>query len=134
MRPELLFPIYTTVRSLPGVGPRLSMMIEKLVGPNLVDLCFHLPNGFVDRRYSPSIIDAVPGSIATIRVEVLEHNPPKIRRLPYRVNCQDDTGLMELVFFHARKDYIEKILPIGQTRIVSGKVEHFEMRIKSAER
>ena len=126
MRPELLFPIYTTVRSLPGVGPRLSMMIEKLVGPNLVDLCFHLPNGFVDRRYSPSIIDAVPGSIATIRVEVLEHNPPKIRRLPYRVSCQDDTGLMELVFFHARKDYIEKILPIGQTRIVSGKVEHFK--------
>ena len=130
MRPELLFPIYTPVRSLPGVGPRLSMMIEKLVGPNLVDLCFHLPNGFVDRRYSPSIVDAVPGSIATIRVEVLEHLPPKIRRLPYRVSCKDDSGVMELVFFHARKDYIEKILPVGQTRIVSGKVEHFKGNVQ----
>ena len=75
MRPELLFPIYTTVRSLPGVGPRLSMMIEKLVGPKVVDLCFHLPNGIIDRRYSPSVIDAVAGSIATIRIEVLEHHP-----------------------------------------------------------
>ncbi len=130
MRPELLFPIYTAVRSLPGVGPRLSMMIEKLVGPNLVDLCFHLPNGFIDRRYSPSIIDAVPGSIATIRIQVLEHNPPKVRRLPYRVSCTDDSGVIELVFFHARKDYLENILPVGQTRIISGKVEHFKGNVQ----
>ena len=130
MRPELLFPIYTAVRSLPGVGPRLSMMIEKLVGPNLVDLCFHLPNGFIDRRYSPSIIDAVPGSVATIRIQVLEHHPPKVRRLPYRVSCTDDSGVIELVFFHARKDYLENILPVGQTRIISGKVEHFKGNVQ----
>ncbi len=130
MRPEILFPLFASVTSLPGVGPRLSTAIEKLAGSNVIDLCWHMPNGLVDRRYSPKILDAVPGAIATITVQVIEHHPPRIRRLPYKVTCSDDGGVIDLVFFHARNDYLQKILPVGETRIISGKVEHFQGNIQ----
>ena len=32
----------------------------------------------------------------------------------------------QLVFFHARGDYLQKLLPTGQRRLVSGKVELFD--------
>ena len=130
MRPEILFPLFAPVRTLPGVGPRLSTAIEKLAGPNVVDLCWHLPNGLVDRRYSPKIHDAVPGAIATVTVQVIEHHPPPIRRLPYKVTCSDDSGAIDLVFFHARNDYLQKVLPVGETRVVSGRIEYFQGNIQ----
>ncbi|NKB22134.1 MAG: ATP-dependent DNA helicase RecG [Alphaproteobacteria bacterium] len=130
MRPEILFPLYAPVRTLSGVGPRLSTVIEKLAGPNIVDLCWHLPNGLVDRRYSPKVHDAVPSTIATVTVQVMEHHPPRIRRLPYKVTCSDDSGVLELVFFHARNDYLLKVLPVGETRVISGKIEHFQGNVQ----
>ena len=130
MRPEILFPLFAPVRTLPGVGPRLSTAIEKLAGPNVVDLCWHLPNGLVDRRYSPKIHDAVPGAIATVTVQVIEHHAPPIRRLPYKVSCSDESGVIDLVFFHARNDYLQKVLPVGETRVVSGRIEHFQGNVQ----
>ena len=130
MRPEVLFPLFAPIRSLKGIGPRLATMIEKLAGPNIVDLCWHIPSGIVDRRFTPKINDAPAGAIATITVKVVEHQAPRIKRLPYKVICSDDSGVLELVFFHARSDYLLKILPEGETRIVSGKVEHFQGNVQ----
>lgn len=130
MRPEILFPLFAPVTSLPGIGPSLSKLIEKLAGPKAVDLLWHLPTGIIDRRYAPKIAQAEPGRIATLTVTVDQHVPPRIRRLPYRVRCHDDSGEIELVFFHGRPDYLGKILPVGETRVVSGKVEHFREAIQ----
>ena len=91
----------------------------------MVDLLWHLPSGLIDRRYAPKVADATPGLIATITVRVDSHQPAPNRRLPYKVICSDDTGFMSLVFFHARPDYIRKILPEGETRVVSGTVDKF---------
>ncbi|MGB8275362.1 MAG: ATP-dependent DNA helicase RecG [Alphaproteobacteria bacterium] len=125
MRPEILFPLFAPATSLPGIGPRLAKAVEKLTGPLVRDLLWHLPTGIIDRRYAPKIMEAKPGAIATITVRVESHRPPPTRRLPYRVHCSDDTGTMELVFFHAQPDYLHKILPEGETRVVSGRVEHY---------
>ena len=96
----------------------------------MVDLLWHLPTGLIDRRFAPKIVEAVPGAIATITVQVESHQPPRIPRLPYKVLCSDETGELDLVFFHARQDYLERILPIGQERIVSGKIEDFQGRLQ----
>ena len=82
MRPEILFPLFAPVRSLPGIGPRLASLLSKITGPNIIDLCWHLPSGIVDRRYSPKVADAIPGLIATMTIEIFDHQPPKIRKLP----------------------------------------------------
>ena len=132
MRPDILFPIFAPVTSLKGVGPRIAKLIEGIAGPHVADLFWHLPSGLIDRRFAPRIADAPSGVVATITVDVLSHHPPPNRRLPYKITCEDETGRMSLVFFHARADYLNQILPEGETRVVSGKVERFNDEIQMA--
>ncbi len=125
MRPEQLFPLFKSVLSLPGIGPRLAKLLEKVAGRNLVDLIWHFPTSIIDRRYSPKVIEAQNGVIATIKLRVVKHVKPPNKRLPYKVFCSDDTGTIALIFFHAHTTYLQKKLPEGEIRIVSGKVEKF---------
>ncbi|MBI3113722.1 MAG: ATP-dependent DNA helicase RecG, partial [Rhodospirillales bacterium] len=125
MRPEILFPLFKPVTSLKGIGPRLAKLVEKVAGPNVVDLLWHLPAGVIDRRYAPKVAEARPGVIATMTLTVERHQRPPNKRLPYKVYCSDDTGKIALVFFHAHEDYLKKALPEGEVRVVSGKVESF---------
>ncbi|MFT5181364.1 MAG: ATP-dependent DNA helicase RecG [Alphaproteobacteria bacterium] len=127
-RPEILFPVFAPVTSIKGVGPRIGALIERAAGPHIADLVWHLPTGLLDRRYAPVLRDAEPGRIATLTVRVEAHRPPPPgnRRVPYRINCADETGDIVLVFFHARGDYLEKTLPVGEQRVVSGAVEIFD--------
>ena len=125
MRPEILFSAFAPVSSLPGVGPRIAKLIEKVVGPRLVDLYWHLPVQIVDRRYSPPLSSAPDGVIATVTITVDRHAPSPNKRLPYKVFCSNDTGELTLVFFHARADYLQRVLPEGETRVVSGRIQHY---------
>ena len=130
MRPEILFPLFAPVTSLPGVGPRSAKSIEALAGPQVVDLCWHLPSGVIDRRYAPKIAEAEPDRVATLILRVGQHLAPRNPRQPYRVACFDDSGEISLVFFHAHADYLTKVLPEGETRVVSGRLERFGGRLQ----
>ncbi|NQV61875.1 MAG: ATP-dependent DNA helicase RecG [Alphaproteobacteria bacterium] len=130
MRPEILFPLFKPVTALKGVGPRLGKLIEKLAGGRLVDLCWHLPTGLIDRRFRPKVADAPDGAVVTLTVTVDEHHPPSNRRLPYKVLCSDQSGTVSLIFFNAKEDYLHQLLPLGATRIVSGRVGHYGAEIQ----
>ncbi len=132
MRPAVLFPLFADVTSLPGIGPRFGKLIAKLAGAKVVDLLWHRPVGLVDRRFQPSIADAPEGRICTLKVRVDEHVPPPNPRRPYRVLARDSSGTVELVFFHAKGDWLTKALPIGEVRLVSGRVERFQGRVQMA--
>jgi ATP-dependent DNA helicase RecG len=134
MRPATLNPLFAPAQTLTGIGPRLALLLKKclvlppgITEPRVVDLLWHLPAGVVDRRAEPSVADAVPGSIVTLQVRVLKHKaPPRGNaKAPYKVACEDDTGRLDLVFFHAERKFIEKQLPEGETRYVSGRVERY---------
>ncbi len=125
MRPPILNPLFAPVTALPGIGPRLSKLVEKLTGPRVADLLWHLPVGIIDRRYAPKLADAQPDRIATVTVTVVAHIPPPNRRLPYKVRVSDGSDELTLVFFHGHDDYLRKALPIGEQRVVSGKIERF---------
>ncbi|MDV7340310.1 ATP-dependent DNA helicase RecG [Terasakiella sp. A23] len=125
MRPEILFPFFKPITSLAGVGPRISKLLEKITGEHIVDIIWHLPTSYVDRRFSPKIKDAPDHTVVTLEVTVMKHYPSRNRRAPYKIACFDETGPLELVFFNARGDYLNKQLPEGETRIVSGTVERF---------
>ncbi len=132
MRPSILFPLFAETRSLPGVGPRIGKLIERAAGTRLLDLIFHLPSGLIDRSYRPKLIEAQEGRIATVLVNVLDHLPPRDRRQPYKVRCSDDTAAIELVFFHAHADYLNKLLPVGTKRLISGRIDRFKDRLQMA--
>ncbi len=127
MRPQALNPLFAPPTALPGIGPRLAKLVERVAGARVVDLLWLLPVGLIDRRYTPDVADAEPGRVATLTVTVDKHRPGggRFSRAPYRVTCSDDTGVLTLVFFHGRADYLQKVLPEGATRVVSGTVEHY---------
>jgi len=130
MRPEILFSIFAPVTSLPGVGPRLGKFMTALAGPHVVDLLWHLPSGLIDRRFAPKLGDAPAGRIATLTIRIDAHEPPRVKRRPYKVRCSDDTGSLTLVFFHAHADYLAKTLPVGETRVVSGLIERYDDKLQ----
>lgn len=125
MRPDVLNPLFADVTALPKVGPKLALLISKAAGPRVVDVLFQPPTGFIDRSARPKLADAPFGQLATVEVTVDRHDPPRLKRLPYRVIVSDETGFMTLVFFHAREDYLKKALPEGAKRIVSGRIEEY---------
>lgn len=130
MRPAILYPLFAPVTTLPGLGPRLGKLAERLAGPHVVDLLWHRPTGIIDRLLVPSIEAAPEGRIVTLTVRVDGHAPPVIANRPYRVRCTDHTGLMELVFFHVKGDWLSKRLPEGQKVVVSGKAERFNGQLQ----
>jgi ATP-dependent DNA helicase RecG len=124
LRPQLLDRLFAPVTTLSGIGPQLGRLIERAAGPLIVDLLWHLPTGLVDRRASPSVTQLEDGSIVTLKLKVERHEPGMGRR-PYRVICYDGTGFITLIYFNVRGDYLERQLPKGSERIVSGKVEFY---------
>ena len=107
MRPQILFPIFAPITALRGVGPRIGTLISNAAGARTIDLLWHLPNGIIDRRFSPKLPDAPAGVIATFIVRVTKHESPRHRRQPYKIYCENDDGTLTLVFFHAHQDYLE---------------------------
>ena len=124
MRPQLLNPIFAPVAALDGVGTRLAKALARVAGPRAVDLLWHAPTGLIDRRAAPKVAEAPAGAVATMTVKVHEHHPPARPRQPYRVVCADETGTLILSFFRAHYEYLQRALPPGETRVVSGRVEH----------
>ena len=110
--------------SLSGVGPQIGRLIERAAGPHVVDLLWHLPSGLVDRREMPSVAALEDDTIVTLKLEVVRHEPGMGRR-PYRVICGDGTGFVTLIYFNVRGDYLQRLLPVGAGRIVSGRVEFY---------
>src|SRR6266567_5885174 len=131
MRPALLNPLFALVTSLGGVGPKhykvLRYLLDRSETPRLVDLLLHLPSSVIDRRARPKIRDAVPGGVVTLEVTVDRHRPPpRNSRAPYLVYASDDTGDVVLTYFRSLPGYVEKLLPVGAKRYVSGTLQLFD--------
>ncbi len=132
MRPSLLNPLFATAAGLPGIGPKTAQHLDRLLAETVaqaraIDLLFHLPHATIDRRQRPKIAQAPLDQIVTIEARVVEHRPPGPRsKAPYKVLVEDDTGDVLLVFFLANHQWIERSLPPGETRWISGKLELWE--------
>jgi ATP-dependent DNA helicase RecG len=132
MRPSILDPLFATITVLPGIGDKVARLYRRLLGgeeiPRIVDLLLHLPSGAVDRRARPVLRDVVPGGIVTVAVTVDRHRPPPPNRprSPYLIYASDGTGDVVITYFNARKDYIDRLLPVGQRRIVSGTMAMYD--------
>src|SRR6516165_2312198 len=132
MRPALLNPLFEPVTSLAGVGPKQDKLFRYLLSrdetPRLVDLLLHLPTNVIDRRARPKIRDAAVGTVVTLEVTVDRHRPPppRNRRAPYLVYASDDTGDVVLTYFRSPPGYVEKLLPVGAKRYVSGTLQLYD--------
>ena len=124
-RPEILFPLFAELNALDGVGPKTAKIFAQMRVETPRDLLLTLPHAGIDRTRRDTVRDVAPNAVATVEVEVGRHIPPSGKG-PARVEVRDAEITFQLVFFHARGDWLTKMLPVGHRRIVSGRVEHFD--------
>ncbi len=129
MTQDALAPLFAPLTLLHGIGPTVAGLLKRAIGgERLIDLLFHLPEGYLDRRARPTLKQALqgvrpwakPGQVATLAIEVVRHEPPANPRQPYRVVVTDGTGFAELVFFHFTR---AELMAPGAKLLVSGKLE-----------
>ena len=110
---------------LKGVGIKTSNLLKKKKINNIFDLLWKLPKSHTDRSLSSKIKDLRIGQIQTVTIIPKRYFFPRIRNLPNRVLCSDETGELDCVFFNSYEGYVKRILPLGKEITVSGKIGRF---------
>ena len=118
--------LLSDLTKLKGVGNKISNLLKKKKVNTIFDLLWKLPKSYTDRSISSNIKDLKIGEIQTVTIIPYKYNFPRIRNLPNRVSCRDETGDLECIFFNSYEGYIKKILPIGKKVVVSGKIGFFK--------
>ena len=110
---------------LKGIGVKTTNLLKKKNINNIFDLLWKLPKSFTDRSLSSKIKDLQIGKVQTITVSPKKYFFPRVRNLPNKVLCTDETGEIDCIFFNSYEGYIKKILPLGKEITISGKIGFF---------
>ena len=120
--------LLSNINNIDGVGNKTAKLFKKKNINTVFDLIWTLPKDFVDRRNLTKINELQIGKIQTINVNVVKYSFPRIRNLPNRVICKDDTGEIDCIFFNSFEGYIRKILPLTTSVTISGKINYFRKK------
>jgi len=118
--------LLSDLTKLNGVGKKTMELLKKKKINNIFDLLWRLPKSYTDRSLSSKINELNVGKIHTIKVIPIKYSFPRIRNLPNRVNCEDETGKIDCIFFNSYEGYIKKILPLHEEITISGKISYFK--------
>ncbi|ABV93252.1 ATP-dependent DNA helicase [Dinoroseobacter shibae DFL 12 = DSM 16493] len=125
-RPAALFPLFAELETLPGIGKKTAQTLAHMDIARPRDLIFTLPSSGIERRLVDTVQTGPFPSVMTVPVTVTRHLPPSGKGRPYRIEVADAATTITLVYFHARGDYLMKLLPPGARRIISGRVELYD--------
>ena len=120
--------LLSNINTIKGVGSKTAKLFKKKNVNTVFDLICNLPRDFIDRTDEKKINELQIGKVQTVTVVVKKYNFPRIRNLPNRVNCEDDTGKLDCVFFNSYEGYIRKILPLNRKIVISGKIGYFKKK------
>ena len=131
MRPEILFPLFSPVSTLKGVGPKNEPLVQKLAGPLVRDMLFLGPQSLVHR--TPTTVDSVvDGQVHTLIVDIEQHTKPPRMDVPYKIRAFDGTAFLTLIWFRGHGEHLLRSHPVGSRRVVSGKIERWGNEIQMA--
>jgi len=125
-RPPQLFPLFAETQTLDGVGPKTAQNLASMGLAAPRDLVFTLPNSGIDRERRDTVMGATFPRVVTVEVEVGQHRPPRQKSRPYRIDVRDAQTTFQLVYFRGNAEYLQRLLPTGQARVISGKAEMFD--------
>ncbi len=117
--------LLSELKSIKGVGLKTSNLLKRKKVNSIFDLLWKLPKSYTDRSLSSKIKDLKIDEVQTITIIPQKYSFPRVRNLPNRVLCKDETGEIDCVFFNSYEGYIRKILPIGKEVTISGKIKYF---------
>ena len=120
--------IFTEVNKLKGVGPQLTKYLKKKGIEKIKDIILNLPYSETDRSKIFKLNELEVGKIQSIKVQVRKLNFPRIRNLPNKIICEDETGKIDIVYFNSREGYLRKTFPVDKWIVVSGKINYFNKK------
>ena len=120
--------LLSDINKISGIGDKTARLFKKKNINTVFDLLWNLPRDIVDRGDLKKINQLQIGKIQTISVDVKKYNFPRLRNLPNRVMCEDETGKLDCIFFNSYEGYIKKILPLNSRIVISGKVNFYKNR------
>ncbi len=129
MRPEILNPLFAEIEALKGVGKGLAKPLGRLKLEQIVDILFHLPTGWIDRKHVETLDMADAGRIVTAIVTPTDCQS-RGPRSPLRVQAVDGEGnVISLVYFN-NPGWAKKLLPLGEARAISGRMELYGQELQ----
>ena len=120
--------LLSNIDTIKGIGKKTAILFKKRNINSIFDLIYNLPKDFIDRTDLRKINQLQIGKIHTVTIEVIKYNFPRIRNLPNKVICKDDTGFLDCIFFNSYEGYIKKLLPLNSKVTISGKIGYFRNR------
>ena len=120
--------IFDEVTKLKGVGSQLSKYLKKRKIEKIKDIILNLPYSETDRSKLYKLNELEIGKVQSIKVLVKKLNFPRIRNLPNKINCEDETGKIEIVYFNSREGYLRKLFPSNKWVIISGKINYYNKK------
>ena len=120
--------LLSDLTKLNGVGKKTMEILKKKKVNNIFDLLWRLPKSYTDRSLISNICDLKIGEVQTIKIVPIKYQFPRIRNLPNKVNCEDETGKIDCIFFNSYEGYVRKILPLNQQVSISGKIGSYNGR------
>ena len=120
--------IFNNVNSLKGVGLQLSKYLKKKKIEKIKDIILNLPYSDTDRSKIFKLNELEIGKIQSIKVIVKKINFPRIRNLPNKIICEDETGKIDIVYFNSREGYLRKLYQLNECVIISGKINYFNKK------
>jgi len=120
--------IFSDVNKLKGVGPQLTKYLKKRKIEKIKDIILNLPYSETDRSKLYKLDELEIGKIQSVKVIIKKLNFPRIRNLPNKILCEDETGKIDIVYFNSREGYLRKLYPINKWVIISGKINYFNKK------
>ncbi len=120
--------IFDSISTLKGVGSQLSKYLKKRKIEKIKDIILNLPYSETDRSKIVRLSELEVGAICSIKVKVKKLNFPRIRNLPNKIICEDETGKIDIVYFNSREGYLRKLFPLNEWVIISGKINFFNKK------
>jgi ATP-dependent DNA helicase RecG len=130
MRPDILNPLFAEVEALKGVGPQLMKPLKKLGLNRIVDLAFHLPVTWIDRKRVDRLdVDDV-GRVITIELTARDYRQSGGPKSPLRIHASDAGGDYITLTYFRNPGWAKQQLPLGQARLVSGKLDRYGQELQ----
>ena len=124
--------LFSSIEDIKGIGPKTSKLFEKLCGNKIIDLLLTIPRNFKKRKYIQNIFDEYLKEEVALEINVEKHLPQFNPKMPYKILCKNNNTEIEIIFFRGYVKYLKKILPIGEKKIICGKLEKLKNKYQMA--
>ncbi len=124
--------LYQNVEKLKGIGPKKASYFKNLNINTVIDIFYNLPTRSIDRTKDIDFKNLEKGQTITTLVKVKKHHFPFNPKLPYVIECEKGSLIINIIYFSIRGNFLRKKYPENKELIISGKVSFYKSNLSVA--